>query len=102
MSAFLPGREGVPVLLHLGRGVSIQGESLISLTDLQREHSPEMQGLIERMRASGLLRTLGPAPKTLVICRDPRRRGRCVYYLSCVGLRTLRARAGEAAAWQRS
>ena len=25
------------MLIHLGRGVSVQGESLISLTDLQRE-----------------------------------------------------------------
>ena len=92
----------MPVLIHLGRGVSVQGESLISLTDLQREQSPETQKLIERYRAAGLLRTLGPAPKTLVICRDRRRRGGSLCYLSCVGLRTLRARAGEAAAWQRS
>ena len=90
----------MPVLIHLGRGMSVQGESLISLTDLQREQSPETQRLIDRCRASGLLRALGPAPKTLVICRD--RRGRSLCYLSCVGLRTLRARAEEAAAWQRS
>ena len=89
------------MLIHLGRGVSVQGESLISLTDLQREQSPETQRLIERYRASGLLRTLGPEPKTLVICRD-RHRNKCLCYLSCVGLRTLRARAEEAAAWQRS
>ena len=57
----------MPVLIHLGRGVSVQGESLISLTDLQREQSPETQQLIERYRAAGLLRTLGPEPKTLVI-----------------------------------
>lgn len=92
----------MPVLIHLGRGVSVQGESLISLTDLQREQSPETQQLIERYRAAGLLRTLGPEPKTLVICRDRRRRNKCLCYLSCVGLRTLRARAEEAAAWQRS
>ena len=80
------------MLVHLGRGQSVHGEDIIALTDLQREQSPEIAALVERCRASGTLRALGQDPKTLVICR---RRGETVCYLSCVGLRTLRARVDE-------
>jgi len=91
-AVFRRGKGGVPVLVHLGRGVSVHGENIIALTDLQREQSPETQLLVEQYRRKGLLRMMGDEPKTLVICRE---RTRCVCYLSCVGLRTLRRRMEE-------
>ena len=77
------------MLVHLGRGVSVHGENIITLTDIQRGQSPDTQALLERMHREGRVRTLGDEPKTLVICREGTQ---CVCYLSCVGLRTLRSR----------
>jgi len=85
------------MLIHLGRGVSVHGEDVILLTDLQAGTAPDAAQLMARHRAAGRLRTLGPDPKTMVLCRDPRQRGKTVCYMSCVGLRTLRARAEESA-----
>ncbi|MBE5804789.1 MAG: DUF370 domain-containing protein [Clostridiales bacterium] len=80
------------MLVHLGRGVSVHGEDIIALTDLQRDQSPQTETLIGQFRRRGLLRDLGGEPKTLVICRE---RTRSVCYLSGVGLRTLRRRVEE-------
>ena len=77
------------MLVHLGRGVSVHGENIISLTDIQREQSPETQALVRHCRETGEARLLVDEPKTLVICREGTQ---CVCYLSCVGLRTLRSR----------
>ena len=80
------------MLVHLGRGVSVHGENIISLTDIQREQSPETQALILQYQARGTARLLVDEPKTLVICRE---HGKSVCYLSGVGLRTLRKRMEE-------
>ena len=80
------------MLVHLGRGVSVHGENIIAVTDIQRELAPDTRALVEQMRSRGLLHALGPEAKTLVICREG---ARCAGYLSCVGLRTLRARMEE-------
>ena len=80
------------MLVHLGRGVSVHGENIISLTDIQREQSPETQVLVRHCRERGEARLLVDEPKTLVICRE---HGKSVCYLSGVGLRTLRKRMEE-------
>lgn len=80
------------MLVHLGRGVSVHGENIISLTDIQREQSPETQALIEHYQSKGLARLMVDEPKTLVICRE---HDKSVCYLSGVGLRTLRKRMEE-------
>ena len=77
------------MLVHLGRGVSVQDKNIIALTDIQRAWTPDPQALAAQCCRSGLVRELGPKPKTLVICREGTQN---VCYLSCVGLRTLRQR----------
>lgn len=87
------------MLVYLGRNVSVHGEDIIALTDLQQENSPSTAALMERHQARGRLRTLGPEPKTLVLCRSRQKQDReTVCYLSCVGLRTLRLRVEGAQA----
>lgn len=84
------------MLIHLGHGVSIHDESLIALIDLQRPLSEDAEKLMAQMRSKGLLRSLGPSPKTLVLCYDRLKRSdKQIGYLSCVGLRTLRLRVQE-------
>ena len=83
------------MLVHLGRGVSVHGEDIIAMTDLQQEQAPELGRLLEGYRARGLLRSLGAEPKTLVICRDGRSSRKTFACLSGVGIRTLRRRAEE-------
>ena len=85
------------MLIHLGRGVAAHSEDVITLTDLQRPLPQDSEALLEGMRRKGLVRTLGPEPKTMVLLRQGRRgKGKIVCYLSCVGLRTLRLRMEEA------
>jgi len=84
------------VIVHLGRGVSVPGENILILTDLQGKAAQGAEEAVRALRSQGLLRTLGPSPKTLVLCYDRHGTGkRVVGYLSCVGLRTLRLRAEE-------
>lgn len=80
------------MLVYLGQGVSIHGEDIIALTDLQHYPSPQARLLMEQFRSQGRLQVLGASPKTMVICRQ---NTHCVCYLSCVGLRTLRQRVEE-------
>ncbi len=92
------------MLIHLGRGVSVHGEDVIAMCDLTRPLPADTRAALERLSAAGMTRALGPRPKTLVLCREGRRPGRTVGYLSCVGLRTLRlraeAKAREVRQWQ--
>ena len=84
------------MIVHLGRGVSVPGESILILTDLQGKAAQGAEEAVRALRSQGLLRTLGPSPKTLVMCYDRHGAGkRVVGYLSCVGLRTLRLRMEE-------
>lgn len=80
------------MLVHLGGGTSVPCADLIALTDLQTPVSADTAALLAAMRAQGAVIPLGPEPKTMVLCRDRRAKERCVCYLSCVGLRTLRRR----------
>ena len=80
------------MLVHLGQGVSVQSENILTLTDLQREQSLHLETLVGQFRRRGLLRVMEGNPKTMVICRE---RAKTVCYLSSVGLRTLRRRMEE-------
>lgn len=80
------------MLIHLGRGVSVHGDDVIALSDLQREQTPQTAQLVEQYRRKGRLFPLGESPKTLVLCRQGKQE---ICYLSCVGLRTLRQRMAE-------
>ena len=80
------------MLVHLGQGVSVRSENILTLTDLQRQQSLHMESLIGHFRRRGLLRVMEGKPKTMVICRE---HARDVCYLSSVGLRTLRRRMEE-------
>ncbi len=91
------------MLIHLGRGVSVHDADVILLCDMTRPLSADTRTALERLTAAGRTRALGPRPKTLVMCREGRRPGRTIGYLSCVGLRTLRLRAEgkeEVRQWQ--
>ena len=84
------------MLIHLGRGVTVHDDEIITLTDLQRPMAAETAALLDKMRRKGQVRSLGPVPKTMVLLRQGRRgRWKNVCYLSCVGLRTLRLRMDE-------
>ena len=89
---FFAGKGAFPVLVHLGGGVSVRGEDIIALSDLQRQQSLQNEALIGQFRRKGQLRVLAGKTKTLVICRQ---RTRDVCYLSSVGVRTLRRRMEE-------
>ncbi len=80
------------MLVHLGQGVSVQSENILTLTDLQREQSICLESVTDQFRRKGLLRVMEGTPKTMVICRE---RAKNVCYLSSVGLRTLRRRMEE-------
>ena len=83
---------GLPVLVHLGGGVSVRGEDIIALCDLQRQQSLQIETLIGQFRRKGQLRVLTGKTKTLVICRQG---ARDAGYLCSVGARTLRKRMEE-------
>lgn len=80
------------MLIHLGQGVSVHGNDVVVLSDLQQAQAPQTAQLVEQYRRKGQLLSLGRSPKTLVICRRGQRE---TCYLSCVGLRTLRQRMAE-------
>lgn len=85
------------MLVHLGRGVSVHGDEIILMRDIQRGVSPQVEGLLRGYESRGALRHLGDAPKTLVICRGDKQE---VCYLSCVGLRTLCKRVEQMSDWR--
>lgn len=82
--------------LHLGRGVTVRETDVVAMTDLQKPLPWDTEALLEALRAAGRVQTLGPEPKTMVLCAM--RGGKTACYLSCVGMRTLRLRAGDALA----
>ena len=85
------------MLVHLGRGTTVAARDIIALAGLAPPLPEDTERLLSRLRACGAVRTLGEEPKTLVLCRRGGARGaEEVCYLSCVGLRTLRERAGYA------
>jgi len=80
------------VVIHLGANTAVRAEDILLMTDLCRELSADTERLIAVLRERHLVRSLSPAPKTLVLCQTGTRQ---TAYLSGVGLRTLSARARE-------
>ena len=77
------------MLVHLGAGVSVHSEDIISLTDLQQPLSPDTASLLDSLKRRRKVRLLGGEPKTMV---PTHRDHQTVCYLTLVGLRTLRMR----------
>ena len=82
--------------LHLGRGITVREADVVAMTDLQRPLPEDTAALLSLLRAAGRAQALGPEPKTMVLCAM--KDGKIACYLSCVGVRTLRLRAGDALA----
>ena len=80
------------MLIHLGAGVSVHSEDILSLTDLQTPLSADTAALLDAMKSRRQVRWLGEEPKTMVLAQHGQK---TVCYLSCVGLRTLRLRIEE-------
>ena len=80
------------MVIHLGANTAVRAEDILLMTDLCRKLSADTERLIAVLRERHLVRSLSPAPKTLVLCQTGTRQ---TAYLSGVGLRTLSARARE-------
>lgn len=80
------------MLIHLGAGVSVHSDEIVSLTDLQQPLAPDTAALLDTLKRRRKVRTLAGEPKTMVLTYKDHE---TVCYLTLVGLRTLRMRIDQ-------
>ena len=80
------------MLIHLGSGVSVHSEEIVSLTDLQMPLSKDTAALLNHLSRRRRVRRIGEDHKTMVLTHQDHH---TVCYLSPLGLRTLRMRMEE-------
>ena len=80
------------MLIHLGVGVSVHSDEIVSLTDLQQPLAPDTAALLDTLKRRRKVRTLAGEPKTMVLTYKDHE---TVCYLTLVGLRSLRMRIDQ-------
>ncbi|MBQ9543990.1 MAG: hypothetical protein IJV00_02550 [Clostridia bacterium] len=93
------------MFVHIGSGVSLDGESVVMIVDLEGEStSVQTTEYMKKMSRLGRVRTVGDElPRTLVITYDQKNGQLC--YVSPISARTLKERIDEGEVirnWKRS